>query len=652
MVRTPLAVVLTLLASGCSSSDPTEPQGAGGGAPVCDTAFEADSWQPGEPIFKEVTDEWGLRGVLSVRVNVLDIDGDGLPDLLLRRGGGPDEFTADGSRSRFLMHNVGGEFVDVTEASGLVQPRYSRNTERNAEVMCAADADNDGDVDIYMPKGLETYPPLESETSELMLNDGTGKFTLGPEESDARGEGMGAAPRGCSFTDVDRNGLVDLFVAHNTVGDLPPLQDRVYLGDGTGSFIDATAVLGLTTVTWFPVDPPTLNAALGHSWGWGTAACDCNNDGYPELMAASYGRSPNQLWQAVGGPEPGVSYVNRSVESGYAYDQREDWTDNVNAQCYCADEPTADECDTVPPPPEWIDCATLKEAFGGSYRWQHDLDRESWRLGGNSATTTCADVNNDGFVDLVTGEIVHWDVGTNSDPAELAFNTGESDVRFVRPGYESLGMVREHETPIYDHGDMNNAVFDFDNDGWLDVYISSSDYPGTRGWLYHQIAPEKFEAVPIEDGIDHLRSAGAIAADVDRDGDLDLIVGHSRFRCGDPYDDDCYDDEQVRLFENLTNDRNHWLALRLEGTTSNRSAIGARVVVEACGLKQTRVVDGGHGHQGAQEDLVLHFGLGKQTAANVTIYWPDFVHTVETFTLDANGTYHVLQDGEPELLNL
>jgi len=645
---------LVLAVAGCSDDGAVEPSnegGSGGGGGDSCSSFEADAWQAGDVVFREATDEWGLTGVASVRVNVLDIDADGWPDLLLRRGGGPDDFSAGGGRSRFLMRNSGnGSFEDVTESSGLLAPRLASNSERNAEVMCAADADNDGDVDVFMAKGLGFSPDPTSETSELMLNQGDGTFVLGPATSDARGEGWAAAPRGCSFSDVDLDGKVDLFVTHNTVGDPPPLQDKIYLGDGSGAFADLTLLLGLGTSTWGALAVDELNAADGHSWGWATLACDLNNDRLPELLASSYGRAPNHLWQAYGGPGA-VGYVNRSVASGYAYDHREDWTDNISAQCHCQDVPTDDECDTVPAPPDWIDCPTLKAAFGGTYRWYHAGDREPWRLGGNSATTTCADVNNDGWFDLMTGEIVHWDVGASSDPAELMFNSGEPEVRFERPGNEVTGLSRGDQGMTWDDGDMNNAVFDFDNDGWLDVYISSSDYPGTRGWLFHQVEAERFELVPLSDGVDHLRSAGAIAVDVDRDGDLDLVVGHSRFRCGAPFEDDCYEAETVRLFENLTNDRNHWLELRLEGAAgSNRSAVGARVVVEACGLSQSRQVDGGHGHQGAQQDMVLHFGLGRQTAAEVTVYWPDATATTETFSLDADGVYHIVQGGEPELL--
>lgn len=627
--------------------------GSGGGAPTC-TAFEAATWKPGQKAFRDATKDWGIDGVLAVRVNVLDVDRDGWPDLFVRNGGGPDTFGDGGTRARWLLRNTGKHgFEDITEASGITAVRSPANAEtgRIAEVAAAADVDGDGDVDVYMAKSNTAAANKTQELSEVMFNDGKGHFSFGAEDNGIRGVGVPAMPVGATFSDVNRDGHVDVFVSHNMLPNASsPLQDRLFLGDGQGGFFDQTFALGLKTVPW--VDVSKLNQALGHSWGWGATSCDLNNDGLPELLSASYGRAPNHLWQATG-VAGSVTFINQAAASSYAFDHREDWTDNLSAQCHCLDNPTDDECEKVTETPSTNVCTSLKAAFGGKYRWNHPTDREPWRLGGNSATTTCADIDNDGFMDLLTGEIVHGDVGSSSDPAELLFNTGEANVRFERPGRDATGLTREHTSSYWDDGDMNNAVFDFDGDGWQDVYISSSDYPGTRGFLYHQVAPRQFEAVPIEDGIDQLRSAGAIAVDLDRDGDLDLVVGHSRFRCGKPYDEDCYPTTQLRIFENLENDANHHLTLRLEGTYgSNRMAIGARVQVTACGLTQTRQIEGGHGHQGAQEDAVLTFGLGAQTEADVTITWPDASSTTETFHVAADAFYDVKQGEAPVLVVL
>src|SRR5262249_55245036 len=153
-----------------------------------------------------------------------------------------------------------------------------------------------------------------------------------------------------------------------------------------------------------------LNAAKGHSIGWSAAACDLNNDGAPELLAGSYGRAPNHLWQN-GGPAAGFTYTHRSIDSGYAFDHKIHWTDNESARCWCKLHPDAEDCTGVPPP-MYIVCNTDSDAF----RWNHDTDRNLFRLGGNSAATECVDIDNDGDVDLLTGEIVHWDVGSSSDP--------------------------------------------------------------------------------------------------------------------------------------------------------------------------------------------------------------------------------------------
>src|SRR6185312_16586120 len=99
------------------------------------------------------------------------------------------------------------------------------------------------------------------------------------------------------------------------------------------------------------------------------------------------------------------------------------------------------------------------------------------------------------------------------------------------PGRTAVGLDVPHDSEDWDEGIMTAAVFDFDNDGWPDLYWGASDYPGNRGLLYHQASKLQFEPVPIAQGIDQHRSHGVVAADFDRDGDLDLIIGTSTARC-------------------------------------------------------------------------------------------------------------------------
>lgn len=613
--------------------------------PVAECRTSTHPWSAGVKAFRDATADWGLDAlnVEGSRISVTDLEGNGWADLVVRRVGvAPSEFSAN-KRGAWLLRNTGKKsFEDVTEASGFLARRLVGNDGkgRPGEVVSFGDVDNDGDLDGYT--GLTTSDASKSlgETSELLLNDGRGRFLLGPAESALRGSERVDSPAAAAFVDFDLDGLLDVWVprvAYASNGSQMFAQDRLFRGDGHGVFADVTHASGLTTQDWRSVED--LNGGLAHSNAWSGAACDLNGDGFPELLSASYGRAPNHLFQASRSDDT-VRFVNRSVVSGYAYDNNISWEDNQFARCYCASRRSAQGCSEVPPPD--ISC--------DQQNWNHANDRQAFRLGGNSGTTTCADLDNDGDLDLLTSEIKHWWAGEGSDAAEILVNVGDPDIRFERPGREATGLVVDHVTQGgWDEGIMTNTVLDFDNDGWKDVYLGASDYAGNRGLLFHQSATLLgFEPVPVGDGIDHNRSHGVVHADFDRDGDLDILVGHSRARCEPRAPNDCYDTARVRLFENLAGKGGNWLQVRLVGCDgTNRAAIGARVTVEAGGTRQLLEVGGGHGHFGTQNDLVLHFGLGTACSANVSISWPNLARTTQVHTLGAGHRWLVTEGAVP-----
>lgn len=574
---------------------------------VCE---DGSAWDGQSTVFRDASADWGLDqlDLAGVRLSAVDFDDDGWPDLAVRQN--DDRI--------WLLRNTGqGRFEDVTEASGIRATRPGGDDLRGGTAWVWADVDNDGDLDVYT--GLPD--PVDGETSELMLNQGDGTFVLGPRNSVLRDP---VRVFGAVFTDVDRDGFIDLFL-----GAFGPEQDRLLLGRGDGRFVDRTEARGLQTEAWTAIEP--LNEARAHSNAWAVEACDLDGDGSPELLASSYGRAPNHLWHNDGTGR----FTNVSVASGYAFDDRQDWSDNESARCWCALHPDDADCAGIAAPQ--IRCEVDSDAF----RWSHGNDREPFRLGGNSGQTVCADFDHDGHLDLLTSEIVHWDVGTSSDPSEIVRNTGASPPRFDRPGNDVTGLDRAKPDPTWDDGDITGDAFDFDNDGFIDVYIGSTDYPGTRGLLYHNQGELQFVRVPPRNGIDHTRSHGSVAADFDRDGDLDLVVGHSTARCGGA--EDCYADPHPRLFENLTEGSN-FVQLRLVGAPgTNRSAIGARVEVRTADHLQVQEVNGGGGQFGDQTDLALHFGLGTACEAEVTIRWPDAVNQTETFVLGAGHRYRIHQ---------
>ncbi len=600
----------------------------------------AGGFEEGTPAFVEVTAAVGLEGVQGVRMGVTDIDGDGWPDLAVRRGAPrPDSFAADGVRRTWILRNNGGSFEDVTQASGFLATRGEHEGEvgRPVEIIAFADVDNDGDLDAF--SGMNTTLEEDQhigERSEILLNDGNGVFTLATvsdirRERDAVDEPVDV-PAGASFVDFDRDGILDLWVPQHNFGSITFLSDRLYRGNGDGTFEDVTVAMGLYTEDWLQFD--ALNEARAHSRAWGSLVRDLNGDGAPDLLVPSYGRSPNHFWQGSGmGAE--TAFANRSVSSGYAFDENQEWTDNQFARCFCQSNREAPDCEGVPMPQ--VGCAN---------NWSHDNDRQAFRLGGNSGQTSAGDVDNDGDLDLLTGEIRHWWAGVGSDGSELLVNNGESDVVFARPGDEATGLGINRSVASWDEGHMTNTFLDFDNDGRLDVYMGASDYPGNRGRLYHQVAPMRFEEVRTRDFFEHNRSHGVVAFDYDRDGDLDLLVGHSRARCSAGTPNNCYETSQVRLFQNTAAPSN-WIQLKLVGGEgSNVSAIGAQVLVTYGELQQVLEVDGGHGHYGSQSDLVLHVGLGEACEATVEVRWPNAELTRETFTLGAGHRY-ILTQGAP-----
>lgn len=607
------------------------------------------AWDGEAPLFRDATADWGLDtiGAVGVRVNVADIDGDGWPDLLLRRGGTrPESLDGSGARSTWLLRNDGGRgFVDVTVESGLVDLRAPvEGIGRPVDVPAFADVDNDGDLDVYTGVQTADSTVTAASTSELMRNDGQGFFTFTRDDNALRAADRVDSPAGATFIDVNRDGNIDLWIAqhgYTAGGSFTFAGDRLFLGRGDGTFEEATDAMGLATVDWAALDD--IDAARAHSRAWSSVACDLDNDGWPELLAASYGRAPNHLWHARPS-EAGVTYENVSVASGYAFDENQAWQDNQFARCHCASFPADEGCEGAPAPQ--IQC---------SPNWSHGQDRRPFRLGGNSGTTLCVDLDNDGFLDLVTTEIRHWWAGEGSDGSAILYNTGESPPRFTRPDREATGMTVPLLTSgSWDEGHITATAFDVDNDGRLDLYIGASEYPGNRGLLYLQGNDGRFRLVPPSLGIEHNRSHGVAFADLDRDGDLDLIVGHSHSRCDANAPTPCYPTQQFRIFENIRGDAGNWVQLRLEGGPgTNRAAIGARVTLTTPdGLVRTHEVGGGHGHYGTQDDLVVHMGLGAHCEGEVTIRWPDAAGSTSTFAITSGHFFHVRQGDDPTQVEL
>jgi hypothetical protein len=596
-------------------------------------------WDRAAPAFRDATADYGLAELTAKRMATADLDNDGYADLVAWNDvvNTRTDFSLPptGWLVRVLMNRPrengapGRRFVDATRASNFLALRDGTTARgRLVTAVAFADVDNDGDLDAYtgtiptaMPTATQDRDPGDRGT--LLLNDGRGVFTLGPV-SDATPDADGSPQTiGAVFNDQNLDGNVDLLVGYHSATFGLPIgqQSQMFRGAGDGRFTDVTDAVGMTLES----TSSSLLTVTNNRPLYGISACDVNDDGRLDVIGAAYGRQFNLLMTSQGD-----SFRDESEASGVGGDDNRDFSDNQTYRCYCAAMPGR--------------CPASVPAVGRGYtcpvrgEWRPTVDERPWRLNGNTFSIACGDVDNDGDVDLYTGDIAHPDVGANSDRAELLVNdtAAGGPTRFRRPGRMATGLV----TPSGggDEGVLSNAMFDFDNDGRLDIWAGGSDYPNQFGWLFAQGSDGRFAEVSRTAGIRHACPLGVAWADFDHDGDVDMVVGTSTARtCGAAW----MGRSVVRVYENVASEAN-WTTLRLVGRGpggANRAAIGAQVRVTTGAVTQRRDVQGNWGLAGLGTELPVHVGLGSNcTIDRIEVRWPDAARTVETFT-DVRANY-------------
>ena len=188
------------------------------------------------------------------------------------------------------------------------------------------------------------------------------------------------------------------------------------------------------------------------------------------------------------------------------------------------------------------------------------------------------------------------------------------------------------------------ALADFDNDGWPDCFVANGQVddnlelightnPYLQPALLHRnVDGKRFQLATRNAGAyfecDHV-GRGVAYGDLDNDGDMDLVVNHK----GGP----------AALLRNDTASPHHWIRLRLEGTHSNRDAVGARVEVDTGDRTIVRHRKGG-ASIGSSHDPRLLIGLGPaRSARRVTIRWPS--GRTDRFTDLVAGTEYLVREG-------
>ena len=515
-------------------------------------------------------------------------------------------------------------FTDVAAQAGLVHPTVYGGVDRkrfiietNGSGVALIDADRDGWLDVFVLSGTrlqdgaradQRFDRKDAPTNRLYRNKGDGTFQDVTDRAGLRRTGWAS---GVCAGDYDNDGWIDLYITYFG-------QNVLYRNVGQGRFEDVTAAAGLAT--------------KGQRWGSGCTFVDVNRDGLLDLFVANYlrfdlqtapepGGGPNCVWKGLPvncGPkglptDTNLLYLNKgggrfgdvSERSGIArvtgrYSMTAiaaDLDDDRWPDIYVASDSTAAILYRNNRDGTFTDAAVES---GTAYS-----EQGSPQAGMGVAV---GDYNNDGLIDIAKTHFA-------DDIPALYRNLGKG---LFEDSAVTAGLHVQNR-----YVQWGTGLRDFDNDGLADlVCVTGNVYPEIERSLpqYPHRGPRilfrnrdgrRFEDITSSGGagITALHSSrGAAFGDLDNDGDEDAVIMNMN--------------EPPSLLRNDYRGSNAWVQVALEGSRSNRAAIGATIVVSAGGRRQARAVLSQSSYY-SHDDLRQHFGLGSATRVDeITVYWP------------------------------
>jgi hypothetical protein len=468
--------------------------------------------------------------------------------------------------------------------------------------VAAFDYNNDGHLDIFFANGA-TMPGLKKDSpkywNRLFRNDGKGSFTDVTGKAGLAGTGYDT---GVAVADYDGDGHKDLFLAGVH-------RNTLYHNNGDGSFSDVTTRAGLgkpdpkygpewaVGAVWFDYDNDSrLDLFVLNYLRWDPATEKlCNDYCHPSY----YGGLPNRLYRNHGDG----TFTDVSAASGL----REHVGKGMGASA--ADLEGDGHLDLfVTNDTEFnfffrnLGNARFREmAFEAGVA----LPEHARYVSGMG--TDFRDIDNDGYPDAVF-------VALNEETFPLYRNTGKGS--FVDMTTSS-GLAHASRTM----GGYSPGIFDFDNDGWKDLFVSCGHVQSLdmdkrvevdqHNVVFRNLRNGKFEPLVKEAGFESQpprRHRGAAIGDFDHDGRLDIVVSALS--------------APAELWMNRSPGVRHWLELALEGSGGNRDAIGARIKVVTKEGAQFNHMTTAVGYASSSAGPV-HFGLGASATADlVEIRWP------------------------------
>jgi enediyne biosynthesis protein E4 len=512
-------------------------------------------------------------------------------------------------------------FEEIAARSGLVFTANSCPTpqKNQPETMVAGvalfDYDNDGYLDAYFVNGA-AIPSLKKESpaywNRLFHNNHDGTFTDVTEKAGVAGAGYGM---GVAIGDYDNDGWPDIYVVNVT-------KNQLFHNDHDGTFTDVTDKAGVG------------GGMLDGKKMWSVSAVwvDYNNDGLLDLFVSNYCK-----WE-----------VNKDPFCG----------PNPSKRAYCHPK-------NYEPLPNTL----YRNNGDGTFA---DVSQETGiaKYVGKGMGAVIADYDGDGFMDIFVANDNHanylfHNIGGKrfeevAFESGVAYPQGANDISGMGADFKDVDndgrpdiwhTATENETfPLYLNrgGGMfteatassqlsrtrtmsgwANGIFDFDNDGWKDLFVARGNVLdnvalftnrtyGEPNTVFRNLGNGRFEDVSASAGADFQLAAphrGAAFGDIDNDGRIDAVVTVLNGK--------------AKYFHNVSRNANHWILLKLVGAKSNRMGLGAQVrITGEDGRKQYNEATTAVGYAGSSDPRV-HFGLGSsKTVREIEIQWPSQIRQV------------------------
>ena len=531
---------------------------------------------------------------MGAGVGVGDFNKDGLPDIF---------FAANQASSKLYINKGDMRFEDITEKAGVATQAWCTG-------VSVVDINNDGWADMYVC--VSGSVPGGRRKNLLFINQHNGTFT---EEAADYGLADTAYSTQATFFDYDGDGRLDMYLLNHTLNDMQPNNIRNYKADsnavaGDKLYHNEGNSAGINHPFFKDVSKAAGIVEDGN--GLGIAVSDFNNDGYPDVYVANDYIRNDLLW---------LNNKNGTFTNCIATAIKHQSYSSMGTDAADINNDHTTDIITLDMQPETNERKKMMYSFLNEQRHQMEMEKgyepqyihnmlqlnngvrtingqaqpffsEVAEMAGIAQTdwswsVLIADLDNDGWKD------VHITNGLGRDPTNIDF------------------LEYRHNTV------MQSGISDNDANQrriFMD-HLSSLGEVKLHNYLYRNTGNFTFEDVSEEAGIDELSiSNGAAYADLDNDGDLDIITNNINGKAFIMQNDVAQkSDKGINL---------NYLAIQLNGNALNRDGIGTKVVAYSQGTTQMLEQYPVRGYLSTVNNR-MHFGFANHTIDSIKVVWQD-----------------------------